>query len=345
MSMKVVVFGAGGFIGGWLCEELASCQGVDIFAGVRQWASAVRLARRGFKIFQVDLEGVTADLSVLAGADVVVNASVPPPRREPELAFRLYSACGVARVRKFVQLSSVAVYGDRTGSVDEDSPPAPSSDYAWAKLDMENRLLAAAASSGPQLSILRPSIVYGPYSENWTVRYARRIAKFRWRSLGPAGAGTCNLVHGRDVAKSIIAAARTEVGSRPHILNINGPELITWNEYIDLFGEALEIHNRFSPNPILFDLKSSTVDIIRTAGSWVKQHGMKQHFDSAPMLVDNIQSVVDLYPPPEEFRLLRRKVKYSWSRAGDVIGFNPSISLEEGLRESAQWCRLHGVVS
>src|ERR1035437_4948051 len=110
--MKIVVFGAGGFIGGWICEELAERKDIELVPCVRHWSSAVRLARRGLGVVQIDLEKVTEDQAVIADADVVVNASMPLSEREPELAFRLYSACASAKVRKFIQFSSIAVYGD-----------------------------------------------------------------------------------------------------------------------------------------------------------------------------------------------------------------------------------------
>lgn len=343
--MKIVVFGAGGFIGGWLCEELADRQDVELVACVRQWSSAVRLARRGFDVVQVDLEAVTDDMAVIGGADVVVNVSMPLPAREPELAFRLYSACAAAGVRKLIQFSSIAVYGDQVGNVDEDTLPAPSSDYGRGKIETENRLLKGAAQSGPQLFILRPSIVYGPFSDNWTVRYARRIANGRWRSLGWAGEGMCNLVHGQDVARAVVLAALAQPDSKSHVLNINGPEVVTWNEYIDRFGDALGVNGRTSMNPLLFSLTSTAVHGVRKAGSWVKRKGIHRPLQSAPALVGRAQSVVNLYPTPDELQLLRQKVRCSWERAARVIGFSPSISLGEGLRQSAKWCRIHGVIS
>src|ERR1035438_3364554 len=103
--MKIVIFGAGGFIGGWLCEELVGHKDVEIVPCVRHWSSAVRLARRGLDIAQVDLEKITQDLTIISNADVVVNVSMPPPEREPELASRLYSACTAGGVRKFIQFS------------------------------------------------------------------------------------------------------------------------------------------------------------------------------------------------------------------------------------------------
>jgi nucleoside-diphosphate-sugar epimerase len=343
--MKIVVFGAGGFIGGWLCEELAGRQHIEVVPCVRQWSSAVRLARRGFGVVQVDLEAVTDDLRVITGADVVVNASMPLPEREPELALHLYSACAASGVQRFIQFSSTAVYGEQTGNIDEETSPAPSNDYGRGKTEMERRLLEAAAGSGPQLFILRPTIVYGPFSDNWTVCYARRIVNGRWRSLGWAGAGTCNLVHAQDVAKAVVLAALAQPDSRSHVLNINGPEVVTWNEYIGRFGDALGVSGRTSLNPLVFSLTSTAVHGVRKTGGWVKRTGIRRPLQSVPTLVGRAQSIVNLYPTPDELHLLRRKVRCSWERAASVIGFTPSMSLDEGLRQSANWCRLHGVVS
>ena len=342
--MKIVVFGAGGFIGGCLCEELANRQDVKLVACVRQWSSAVRLARRGLNVVQVDLEAVTDDMTVIADADVVVNVSMPPPEREPDLAVRLFSACATAGVRKFIQFSSMAVYGEQAGDIDENTPLAPSNAYGRGKAEMEKRLLEAAAGSGPQLFILRPTIVYGPFSDNWTVRYARRITNGHWRSLGWAGAGTCNLVHVQDVAKSVIFAALTLSDSKSHVLNINGPESVTWNEYIDRFGDALEVGKRVDMNPLLFSLTSTAVHVVRRAGSWIKRKSIPLPLRSAPALVGAAQSVVNLYPTPDELHLLRQKVHCSTARAAHDIGFSPSISLDEGLRQSVAWCRVHGIV-
>ena len=97
--MRIVVFGAGGFLGSTICEELGQRKDVEQLACVRKWASAVRLARRGIETRQVDLEDISKLATVLAGADAVVNASMPPSVREPELAASLFYACTQAKVR------------------------------------------------------------------------------------------------------------------------------------------------------------------------------------------------------------------------------------------------------
>jgi nucleoside-diphosphate-sugar epimerase len=342
--MRIVVFGAGGFVGGWICEELAEGGGCELLACLRAWTTAPRLARRGIDIAQVDLGDKDKLLPLVSGADVVVNAALPPADRESELAAGLYTVSAQAGVRRFVQLSSAVVYGNRLGEVAEDAPVAPASDYARGKAETERRLLWLAAESGPQLFILRPSIIYGPFSETWTIRYALRIAKKKWKSLGPAGVGTCNLVHAHDLARAVRAAAETNVTSGSHVLNINGPDVVSWNEYIDRFGGELGIADRTTPNYLQFVATTVAGELVRSGARWNWMKSIYRSMRKDRAVVQGVESLARLHPKLQELGLLRMKVRYSWERAARVLGFRPTISLNEGLRQSAEWCRIHGVL-
>lgn len=349
--MKIVVFGASGFVGGWICEELLTMEGVDVSGCVRTWAAAARVARRGITLTQVDLDSPDSLLPTITGADVVINAAVPPSNREPELALRLYKACAEAGIRKFIQFSSAAIYGDVTGEVDELVIVAPKDDYGRGKADMENRLLNAAANGGPQLFILRPSIIYGPFSDAWTVRYAQRIANGRWRTLGRFGEGTCNIVHVSDVARAAIMAATSEVRQGSHVLNINGPDAVSWNEYIERFGDALSVSNRTTPSRLYLSLMIFGSEALRGTGIWLKKH-LNQLLKSllgsgraGPAIMAGAKLMADLYPTTAECELLRRKVIYKAERAAQELKFRPAIPLGQGLAQSASWCRRHGIIS
>jgi nucleoside-diphosphate-sugar epimerase len=343
--MRIVIFGAGGFVGGWICEELSLLDHIDQIACVRKWASSVRLARRGIEIRQVDLENTQALPALLTGADAVINAAMLPGQQEPELVRALYSACVLAGVRRFVQFSSAALYGDRVGSVDENMAPAPVSLYGRGKAEMEDRLVNAASVSATQVVILRPSIIYGPFSEGWTIRYVERIAQGRWRSLGPAGEGFCNLVHAQDVARSAIVAATANLASGPHVLNINGPDLVTWNEYIERLGDALGIPNRIVPSIVHFRLMAAASGILRLGGRSNSVRSFYRRSRGATRAaMMGAKAVTALYPSPAELQLLSRKVVYLADQAARTLGICPSVSIESGLRQSTAWCRLHGVI-
>jgi nucleoside-diphosphate-sugar epimerase len=343
--MRIAVLGAGGFVGGWISEELCQRDEIQHVACVRQWASAVRLARRGIDITRIDLEDVKALPALLANVDVAVNAAMLPPSREPELVTALYSACSEAGVRRLIQLSSAAVYGDRTGNVDESMAPTPVNDYSRGKVAMEENLLSAAGKSDTQVVILRPSIIYGPFSAAWTVRYVERIVNGRWRGLGSLGEGTCNLVHGHDLARAVIAAATADIAPGVHVLNINGPETVSWNEYIERIGNALGLSDRVTPNAIWFRGMAVAAEAMRTAAKLTMiRSAYRRSVGTARTTMRHAQATTKLYPSLIELNLLKRKVHYSAAHAARILGLTPSIPLEAGLRQSVAWCRVHGVV-
>jgi nucleoside-diphosphate-sugar epimerase len=274
-----------------------------------------------------------------------MNAAMPSPLREPELVTALFHASARAGVRRFIQLSSAAVYGNRTGDVDEKMAPVPVDDYSRGKTEMESRLLEAAGPAGLHLFILRPSIIYGPFSEAWTVRYVERIVKGRWQGLGRAGEGTCNIVHAHDVAKAAIAAATASIPPAVHVLNINGSELISWNEYITRLGDALNVPNRRVPSAAWFRGMALTANMLRVLGQvQVVRTLYRRSQGTARTAMRSVQGVTKLYPSADELSLLSRKVRYSANEAARVLGLTPSMSLDGGLRQSVAWCRLHGIV-
>jgi nucleoside-diphosphate-sugar epimerase len=343
--MRIVVFGAGGFVGGWICEQLTQHDHIEQIACVRKWASSVRLARRGIEIRQLDLENTQGLPAILAGADAVINAAMLPPQLEPGLVVGLHSACVLAGVRRLVQFSSAALYGNLVGAVDESIAPAPVDNYSRGKAEMEQRLAEASKASDMQVVILRPSIIYGSFSEGWTVRYVERIVKGRWKSLGRHGTGMCNLIHAQDVARAAIAAATNDIAKGVHILNLNGPDEVTWNEYIQRLGDQLEVPNRSIQNVSRFRMMTSVADVLRIFAKWNWVRSLYRRSQGITRdAMTSAKLVTALYPSSGELDLLGRKVHYIAERAEKTLGITPAVPLDQGIRQSVAWCRLHGIV-
>jgi nucleoside-diphosphate-sugar epimerase len=121
--------------------------------------------------------GVTSIVSAAA-----ITPRVDRERREPEriIAVNLggvVNALEVARelpdFRRFVQISSVAVFGDVPGAteVDEDSPANATNLYGITKLAGERVALRYGDLFGLDVIAVRPSNVYGPM-ERFTPGYA-----------------------------------------------------------------------------------------------------------------------------------------------------------------------------
>ena len=171
---RVLVTGAGGFIGTSLCRLLGD-RGFDVVAGVRDPSSAAA----AHPVRAIGNLGDGQALSdAVADVEFVVHLAarahvMPETMSDPLAAYRrtnvegtrlLARAAARAGVRRFVFLSSVKVNGERTGATPftEDDPPAPEDAYGISKWEAEQALGEVAAADGLETVILRSPLVYGP---------------------------------------------------------------------------------------------------------------------------------------------------------------------------------------
>jgi len=142
------------------------------------------------------------------GVTVVVQcARATGPGSEAQLRNLLEAAYrrGVTRV---VHLSTAEVYGAVAGDVHEEHPVGPGqSDYARSKIAAE-QVCAEYIARGLPLVVLRPTIVYGPFSEAYTVRVVERLLSGRWSLPEESCRGTCNLLYVDDLVAAIVLASR-----------------------------------------------------------------------------------------------------------------------------------------
>jgi nucleoside-diphosphate-sugar epimerase len=108
---------------------------------------------------------------------------------------------------RVVYLSSGETYGAQDVPFVEDTPLLGTSPYALAKIEGERALTAACASRSISLSILRPSVVYGPGQRGpMFVPSLVHALTHNERFAMTAGEQTRDLIHVDDVAAAIVAA-------------------------------------------------------------------------------------------------------------------------------------------
>lgn len=231
--LTVLVIGARGFIGRRVIHQLSTAQ----------WAHPVAASRSvedgdvGAKVAGIRLDATdpvqlqralaTADavVSCLAGtaADILASGRA-----------LIEAAAQRSTPPKIVWLGSMAAYGSVSGTVDEKAPLLGDlGPYSSAKAAID--MLGARF---PFVVRLRPGIVYGPESPWWSDRIARLLVGRWFGDLGPAGIGTCNLVHVDDVAMAAVRALQLE-SAGSEAFNLGSPEPPTWNEYFSRFAHAL----------------------------------------------------------------------------------------------------------
>jgi nucleoside-diphosphate-sugar epimerase len=153
--MRVVVTGAGGFIGQALVPALRA-RGHQVVALDRAAVGDIA----SFTGWPTQLAGCDAvvHLAALAHARGVDETNLRAVNVDAALALGKAAAAAGARM---LQISSVKVLGEETPQrpFDDTTPLAPQDAYARAKAEAETALRAVP---GLSLTVLRPPLVYGP---------------------------------------------------------------------------------------------------------------------------------------------------------------------------------------
>ena len=130
--------------GGLLCQSRVPREGHVAFDLLADPDSAIAAMRGAGAV--VCLSGVTPLRAARDGSDLSLNVDLA------------VAAAGAGRV---FLASSAAVYGAADGTLSEDAPCAPLSDYGRSKLDMERVALRLAADLGQPATVLRIGNVAG----------------------------------------------------------------------------------------------------------------------------------------------------------------------------------------
>lgn len=223
---RVLVTGATGMVGQIVLDLVLRREGTDVVAVARS-AAVARSVRPDVEWIEVDLERTDRVVNLADGCDVVLHVAGAMPS-DPALCFRvnrdataaLLDGAIRANARRFVFVSSVAVYGDKDHvAITEDAARTGDSPYARAKRDAEDLVLAAAARGAIGGVVLRPCPILGVGVAHFAAG-VRALVHQPQVPLPDDGRRRVDLVDATDVARAVVAAAfdaRTEVAGAFHI--------------------------------------------------------------------------------------------------------------------------------
>jgi nucleoside-diphosphate-sugar epimerase len=328
VSLRVLVLGADGFIGGHLVTALAGSDWATPLAAGRRApaagtssASSAAGSRPAITRLQLDATDQGAIEQALRGADAVVSCiSGSAPTIASSARALLAAAANQERPPRVVYLSSMAVYGAASGLVSESAKLAGTDDYARAKIAAEQH-----CARYPQSVVLRPGIVYGPRSRQWTERVGRWLVQHRVGDLGAAGDGCCNLVYVDDVVQAIQQCLRLPaVGGQA--FNLAMPQPPSWNDYFIAFARQLGAVPVSRIGRRRLKLETRLLAPPLKIGEIVLR---KAHLSSIA-LPEAI--------PPSLLRLWRQELRLDVTRAEQLLRLRWT-ALEQGLAQAASWFR------
>jgi NAD dependent epimerase/dehydratase len=308
---RVLVTGAGGFIGSHLAERLAKA-GAEVRAFVRYtsrgdhgWLEDVAPdAARSIEVFRGDLANPEAVQGAMNGCEAVfhLGALIPIPYsyRHPrefvtanaEGTLNVLEAARREEPARIVHTSTSEVYGTaQRVPIDEEHPLRPQSPYAASKVAADQLALSYQRSFGTPVVVARPFNTYGPRQSARAViptiatqALARDVVE-----LG-ATSPTRDFLYVEDTAAGIVACSEAD-GVDGEVVNLGTGSEIS----IDELAER----------------------ILRLAGRDV------------PVSLDEQR----LRPADSEVERLVADV----AKARRLLDWEPRVDLDEGLRRTIEW--------
>jgi dihydroflavonol-4-reductase len=320
--MKVLITGAGGFIGSHLVdsqlEQGHDVRAVDLHLDLLQHQSAnphleaIRGDITDESLLKRLVEGVEV-VYHLASAHLDVSLSDEHYRRvNIGATLSLLEAARQAGVKRFVHCSSVGVIGDvENPPADETTDCHPTNIYERTKLEGEREALAYSRRTGFSVVVMRPAWVYGPRCPR-TAKLMRTISKGRFFFFGN-GQNMRHPVYIDDAVKGLELCASAE-GVNGEVFIIAGENAVPVAELVRVMSKELGVRSPKLHLPIALGL----------LGGYSLEVAFKLIGKQPPFS----RRSVDFF--------LKHNV-YDIRKAKRMLGYQPQTDLRTGLQKTIQW--------
>jgi len=329
MSKKVLVTGATGFTGGHLAEELVN-KGYKVRALSLPNQDTDRLEKLGVEIVFGDLTKKNTLLSAVDGIDIVFHiAAIFREQNVPHQLFfdvnvggtkNLLEAARDANVKRFVHCSTVGVQGEIKNPPAKETDPYNAGDYYQnSKVEGEKLALKFFKENNIEGVVFRPVGIYGPGDTRF-LKIFKFVNNKNFRMIGK-GEVLYHLTFVKDLAQGIILCGEKKeaVGE---IFTLGGNEYVTLKEYIKLLAEALGVSVPKKRVPLL--------------PVWI-----------TAVLLEAVCYPFRIKPPIYRRRLdfFTKDRAFDISKAKKILGYQPKVSLKEGLKITAEWYLQQGLLN
>jgi nucleoside-diphosphate-sugar epimerase len=324
--MRILVTGGTGFLGTHLCRQLRQA-GHEVTALGRNREAGERLEAEGVRFVRGDLaHDLNACRLAASRQDVVIHsAALSSPwgdRRDFFLANvlgtrHIVAASRASGVRRFVHVSTPSLYfdgKDRRGILEGDPMPERYlCHYSETKRRAEE--VVDAERGDMETVVLRPRGIFGPGD---TTIFPRLLAAHREGRLRVIGSGknVVDLTYVENAASACVLAATAGRRAVGGVFNItNGESVELWPFIGTLFGR---LGLAWPPKRVPFRLA---------------------YLMAAAMEVRARRKEGQPEPPLTRYTvaLLARSQTLDISAARELLGYEPAVSMDEGLERFAQW--------
>jgi nucleoside-diphosphate-sugar epimerase len=312
---RVGVTGAGGFIGRRVCARLAEA-GAEVVGLDSSPDAAGAVEAAGAELRPCDVTDADAVAAALSDCARVVHTAALVSDWGPMEDFvrvnvggtrNVLDAAARAGAERVVHVSSVAIWGyEFTDDVSEDAEPRP---CGIPYIDTKGTSDVLARGRGA--TVVRPGDVYGPGSGQWAVRSLEGLRSGLIR-LPAGGRGLITPVYVDDLVECVVLALVVAGAEGAAVCAHDGHPVTA----ADFFGHYARMLGKPAvgtlPRPLL----------------------------SAAVLAQELFAHATGRPPSASraaLTFISRRAAYPNTRAREVLGWEPRVSLEEGMRRTEEW--------
>ncbi len=324
---KILVTGATGFTGGYLCKQLVE-QGKQVVAFVRTGPRVEKLRETGVECREVDIrnpEDVSDNFQDIEQVYHIAAAYRTEHADESEFwrinvdaTRNMLDAAKAAKVRRFVHCSTVGVQGEiNDPPADEDYRFEPGDHYQESK--KEGELLARQYfSEGLPGAVVRPVGIYGPGDTRF-LKLFRPVSKGAFVMIGD-GNVLYHMTYITDLIQGFILAGTSEA-ALGQVFTIGGPEYTTLRELVNTIADVIG-----KPRPRL-----------RIPYAPVY---------AASVVCDRVCKSIGVRPPlyPRRVEFFAKDRAFTIDKARKMLGYAPEVNLREGLARTAAWYQEKGLI-
>lgn len=227
----------------------------------------------------------------------------------------LLSVCIDSGVKRFVFVSSVAVYGgSQTEGISEDHAYDASGFYSESKILAEQAVRELANDQEIDLVILRPCVIYGPGDHNFLPPIMESFIG-GFFPLVSGGRQLLDMVYVTDVVEALILAG-TKPEAAGQTYNVTDGEQHTIKQIIESVGRCLDRRFRgvYIPYPIAY-VASAVI------------------FAIAKLLKPKSDPLIS----PGGIRSLKKSHHYKIEKIQNELGYRAQVDLDDGLHTTLAW--------
>jgi nucleoside-diphosphate-sugar epimerase len=323
-----LVTGATGLLGSHIVEQLRR-RDMPVRVLVRRGSDRAWLSTQNVEFVEGDVTDPASLARACQGVDALYHSAAKVGDWGPWEEFQritidgtrnVLDAAVAARVRRFVHISSISVYGYYTDpiTVDESFDLGYRlykwSYYSKSKLAAEHLAWEAFRSGKIELAVIRPAWIYGPRDRTTIARLVGMMQKGRAKTLG-RGDNRLNVVYAGNIAEAaILAAHRPQANGQA--FNISNDGEITQQQYSDLIAMAC-------------------------GAPPVKTHVPYRAAYFAGFLLECLGHLLNWRKPPFITRyavwLMGRRSYFSAEKARRVLGWKSTVTYDVGVPMTVRW--------